>query len=341
MYVSIYLYPLGHIISNIIHFPIINYTRVNGFGFSQKPNLAPHIMFGIILLKDDKEPKYRDMYLIKWKGWSSMHNTWEPKDNLNCTNILQSFHIALEQKKSKRKINIDYDVATKRQKLIEVVDDILEIHNLTPVTLIQLSTSPTKTWKSKFQQVVRKRLGRSGTNRSITNKRSKAYKQLQQNMQLQLKEWENKINALNTDPAPITVENTVDLEGPPSTFFYINNYKPMSGITIPDDPIIGCSCTDCIRTKKNCCGQNAGMESGYYRNRRVRVAPGNAIYECNKRCRCSSDCYNRVVQRGRRHKMCIFRTENCRGWGVKTLQRIPKGTFVMEYVGEVSVGCQS
>ena len=43
---------------------------------------------------------------------------------------------------------------------------------------------------------------------------------------------------------------------------------------------------------------------------------------------------NRVVQLGRKYKLCIFRTSN-RGWGVKTLQRIPKGSFVVEYVGEV------
>ena len=34
-------------------------------------------------------------------------------------------------------------------------------------------------------------------------------------------------------------------------------------------------------------------------------------------------------------QLAIFRTSNSRGWGVKTLQKIKKGTFVMEYVGEV------
>ena len=39
--------------------------------------------------------------------------------------------------------------------------------------------------------------------------------------------------------------------------------------------------------------------------------------------------------------MAIFRTSNGRGWGVKAMQRIPKGSFVMQYVGEVKyVKCE-
>ncbi len=34
-------------------------------------------------------------------------------------------------------------------------------------------------------------------------------------------------------------------------------------------------------------------------------------------------------------KLCIYRTDNGCGWGVKTLENIKKGTFVTEYVGEV------
>lgn len=45
-------------------------------------------------------------------------------------------------------------------------------------------------------------------------------------------------------------------------------------------------------------------------------------------------CANRVVQRGSQVKMMIFRTQNY-GWGVRTLEPIPKGSFVIEYTGEV------
>lgn len=38
------------------------------------------------------------------------------------------------------------------------------------------------------------------------------------------------------------------------------------------------------------------------------------IYECHSGCACSAECPNRVVERGRRIPLQIFRTEG-RGWG--------------------------
>ncbi|EMP26953.1 Histone-lysine N-methyltransferase SUV39H1 [Chelonia mydas] len=67
----------------------------------------------------------------------------------------------------------------------------------------------------------------------------------------------------------------------------------------------------------------------------VRIRAGLPIYECNARCRCGAECSNRVVQRGIRYDLCIFRTANGRGWGVRTLEKIRKNSFVMEYVGEI------
>ncbi len=54
------------------------------------------------------------------------------------------------------------------------------------------------------------------------------------------------MNEINTDPAGIMVENNVDLEGPPENFKYINDYMPGDGLTIPQDPIIGCECENCL-----------------------------------------------------------------------------------------------
>jgi len=110
------------------------------------------------------------------------------------------------------------------------------------------------------------------------------------------------------------------------------------GVTLEANPVVGCECTECIRERTTCCGRNAGSDFAYFSKlsrRGVRLPTGMPIYECNDRCRCGPDCANRVVQHGRKFRLCIFRTANGCGWGVKAMQKIKKGSFVMEYVGEV------
>ncbi|XP_074333584.1 putative inactive histone-lysine N-methyltransferase SUVR2 [Apium graveolens] len=59
------------------------------------------------------------------------------------------------------------------------------------------------------------------------------------------------------------------------------------------------------------------------------------IKECWWKCGCSKNCGNRVVQRGIDRKLQVFMTAEGKGWGLRTLESLPKGAFVCEYVGEV------
>ncbi|WCJ38202.1 Histone-lysine N-methyltransferase SUVR4 [Euphorbia peplus] len=59
------------------------------------------------------------------------------------------------------------------------------------------------------------------------------------------------------------------------------------------------------------------------------------IKECWSKCACHKQCGNRVVQRGIRHKLQVFFTPEGKGWGLRTLEKLPKGTFICEYVGEI------
>ncbi|KAL8262034.1 hypothetical protein R6Q59_026083 [Mikania micrantha] len=59
------------------------------------------------------------------------------------------------------------------------------------------------------------------------------------------------------------------------------------------------------------------------------------IKECWLKCGCNKQCGNRVVQRGIQRKLQVFMTFEGKGWGLRTLEDLPKGAFVCEYVGEV------
>lgn len=150
---------------------------------------------------------------------------------------------------------------------------------------------------------------------------------------LALQRWQDELNRRRNHKGKIFVENTVDLEGPPTDFYYINEYKPAPGISLVNEVTFGCSCTNCFFEK--CCPAEAGVLGAYNKKHQIRIPPGTPIYECNSRCQCGPECPNRIVQKGTPYSLCIFRTSNGCGWGVKTLVKIKRMSFVMEYVGEV------
>ncbi|KAM4697033.1 histone-lysine N-methyltransferase SUV39H1 [Rhinophrynus dorsalis] len=149
-----------------------------------------------------------------------------------------------------------------------------------------------------------------------------------------IRRWEQQLNAKRAHPGLILVENEVDLEGPPKDFVYINEYKVGEGVMV-SQVTGGCKCRDCFTDEKGCCPGAFQHKFAYNDEGQVKVKPGFPIYECNSRCRCGPSCPNRVVQKGIQYNLCIFRTANGRGWGVRTLEKIRKNSFVMEYVGEI------
>ncbi|XP_013394122.1 histone-lysine N-methyltransferase SUV39H1-A [Lingula anatina] len=297
--------------------------------------------FEVETILDHAEEDGVTYYFIKWRGWPLSYNTWEPEENLNCPEILEAYKENLN-KPSKRKREADSDddqSYSKRRKLQDLFSKISKNRTISPLKLLRISQSPTKgKGLSRVQSAMTKHSKPHKPRRGgqTYSKNSKWYKQRKADIQKALKDWERELNAKNTDPAPILVENDVDLEGPPDNFIFIDDYKAGEGVIIPQDPIVGCECTDCADEKKKCCPANSGASHPYHPSSgRLRVPPGTPIYECNKRCACPPECPNRVVQHGRKFKVSIFRTHNGRGWGVKTKQKIKKGSFVMEYVGEV------
>ncbi|XP_066472929.1 histone-lysine N-methyltransferase SETMAR [Tiliqua scincoides] len=85
-----------------------------------------------------------------------------------------------------------------------------------------------------------------------------------------------------------------------------------------------CSCLCYGENYSNSCIKCEGNELDY----------SKPVFECNTMCPCGELCQNRVVQRGLQFRLEVFRTAK-KGWGLRTLESIPKGRFVCEYAGEI------
>lgn len=144
----------------------------------------------------------------------------------------------------------------------------------------------------------------------------------------------------------IPVINAFDNQQPPP-LQYSAHRIPMTGTNINTDPefMSCCDCTDdCVDKSKCACFQLTIRGAKYNKDvteededisyvwKRLPKNVPTGIYECNSRCKCSSRCLNKVVQHPITVQMQLYRTKS-RGWGLKTLHDIPKGTFLCIYAG--------
>lgn len=268
---------------------------------------------------------------IKWKGYSSNHNTLEPLHHIvDCQeyNDFAAEKLAEEQSKIEDVLKDCIDKVNEIKPLSDA-DGLSFVSqfdvNLFEADLIVLADI----YKGRKTKVLEKIIART-----VTHIRLLPFYTRRVLQQHQMVEWAAQINATDQS-SRLTVENDVDFEVPPMDFTYINDVLPRDGIIIPDEPPIGCDCEPKCSQHTTCCGKLSGSKRAYDRKRILRVPQGTPIFECNKRCKCGPDCNNRVVQQGRQHSLRIFKTSNGCGWGVRTDQRIEKGQFICEYVGEV------
>ncbi|CAF1154657.1 unnamed protein product [Rotaria sordida] len=72
-----------------------------------------------------------------------------------------------------------------------------------------------------------------------------------------------------------------------------------------------------------------------YQRKRLLNPVSSGIYECNSKCSCHHrHCSNRLVQQGLFVQLQLFKDKN-KGWGLRTLHDLPRGTFICQYVGEL------
>ncbi|KAK3912440.1 Eukaryotic translation initiation factor 2 subunit 3 [Frankliniella fusca] len=271
-------------------------------------------------------------FLVKWKGWGEEHNSWEPLRNIySCQEAIIAFF-----KKNKGPA-LELKLRGLKGSVTNCQDSEEFEHFMSSLRVNGelVFKTPNKEEYDQAAEIL--------YNSQVPEAEKEAAKKvvmlyklavLQKQQRLQLTDWQNELNLLAPNEAPIIVENLVDLEVAPPHFTFVANYIPGPGVTIPEDPPMGCSCSSCS-AESICCHVHNDASFAYNADGKLIVPQGTPIYECNKKCCCGSECPNRVLQAGRKVTLAIFRTSNGCGWGVKAKENIPSGTFICQYVGEV------
>ncbi|XP_063685799.1 histone-lysine N-methyltransferase SUV39H2-like isoform X1 [Bolinopsis microptera] len=253
------------------------------------------------------EKQYK--FLVKWSDFSEKYTSWEPEEHFNCSPHLLLHYI------TNLLLTVDKNSA--------ICEDLKAIK-----TRLKKRTQKISAIKSQVHLWQ--------LNAELSSQALKVqYRRL-------LKQYANKVQE-ELGPSFPTVEilNTVDFNLPPLNFTFVRDRFAGKGVHISDDTLIGCVCSGeygvkdcCLSPHVECCPHLGGAALPYNNKGKLLLKQGFPIYECNARCSCGPDCGNRIVQRGTQVKTAIYKTPD-KGWGLKTLQNIPKGTFVVEYVGEV------
>ncbi|XP_019078091.1 histone-lysine N-methyltransferase, H3 lysine-9 specific SUVH4 isoform X2 [Vitis vinifera] len=135
----------------------------------------------------------------------------------------------------------------------------------------------------------------------------------------------------------IPVINEVDnhrgaLEG----FTYSNSLKVADNVILPPNAA-GCNCKGKCTNPMSCsCAERNGSSFPYVleNGNRLLFEPKDVVFECGPNCGCGPNCLNRTSQQGIKYHLEVFRTKE-KGWGVRTLDFIPSGSPVCEYIGEL------
>lgn len=127
----------------------------------------------------------------------------------------------------------------------------------------------------------------------------------------------------------------------PSDYHYVTEHIQYNPIPLDSSFSLmsGCQCVeDCTDSKCNCSSlvypasyydQKGRLSSDY------NIEAPEIIFECNALCKCNPKvCKNMVIQAGSKVKVMLFKTKS-RGWGVRTLEDLKRGTFIGIYSGEL------
>nr|XP_045581626.1 histone-lysine N-methyltransferase SUV39H2-like [Procambarus clarkii] len=319
---------------------------------AKESNVKEETEYEVENIIDFKKCQGQYFYKVCWRGYDPKDSSWEPSSNLTgCEDLLLEFYKSrLKEQEITETNELNYQVMPHDPHNWHLIQKALFSHISKPsqkdyqegIAILVSSKLPAPKTQKEIKEVADKALAVRKKDKYhallktlVVDSIMKELGGKRENQLAQLRTWERNMNRICSDPAKLIVENHVDLELPPMDFIYINECIAGEGVTIPSDPVVGCECTDCATDHKSCCPNQMTSWLAYNKQGRLKVSLGTPIYECNKLCKCGPSCINRVVQKGRNISLCIFRTANGRGWGVKAMENIKKDSLVTEYVGEI------
>lgn len=122
--------------------------------------------------------------------------------------------------------------------------------------------------------------------------------------------------------------------------YHFDNDTLQSMFDVDPGAFLACRCTTCQRASQ--CDCQTGSEITNERGQKLyayscglfafRIPQGAEVIECNKHCRCSTACGNRIAQKPRDIPIEIFKTKQC-GWGARCLVALPRGKILGIYTG--------
>lgn len=279
--------------------------------------------------------------LVKWENYSEKCNTWEPLRNLrDCKDLVLEF----VDDELENNLEEDYKAVLKtiedeqkelienysKKSKLEITKEVLlkydefEFHcSQLLYMLVKDQTGQYNNFRKKFRhQLVLKHF------LELEKDQNKAHDVIANEI------MEKEMNVFR-----VTIENNVDYTVFESFNYTRENILPkdfeMSNSSLSK---IGCKCKDSCDRMTKCCPKimNGNFAYKEFNNgTRLRLLNSQMIFECNDNCECNMNCLNRLTQQPRKYPLTIFKTNNGRGWGLKAVNAIPRGTYIIEYTGEI------
>ncbi|KAG6515485.1 histone-lysine N-methyltransferase family member SUVH9-like [Zingiber officinale] len=141
---------------------------------------------------------------------------------------------------------------------------------------------------------------------------------------------------------PVSLFNNIDDDQAPLLFQYLAHpVFPAEAFQgkVNADAGNGCECISNCSAGCYCAKKNGGHFAYDANGFLVRGKP--VIYECGPSCRCPPSCPNRVSQKGVKHQLEVFRSNETGSWGVRSLDLILAGAFICEFSGIIQTGQQT